>query len=71
MAKKAEFHNLINDQHPAIIFGSETWLSPSGNTANFFPKGYNFLRLDRCDGYGGVLLAFRNTLNIVEYPLTI
>ena len=70
MAKRAEFHNLINDHYTDIIFSSKTWLSPSVSTAEFLPKGYNVFRLDRYDGYGGVLLAFRNTLNIVEYPLT-
>ena len=69
MAKKAEFHNLINDHHPDIIFGNETWLSPNVNTAEFLPKEYNIFRQDRSDGYGGVLLAFQSTLNVIEYPL--
>ena len=69
MAKKAEFHNLINDHHPDIIFGNETWLSPNVNTAEFLPKQYNIFRQDRSDGYGGVLLTFRSTLNVTEYPL--
>ena len=69
MAKKAEFHNLINDHHPDIIFGNETWLSPNVDTAEFLPKEYNIFRQDRSDDYGGVLLTFRSTLNVIEYPL--
>ena len=60
MAKRAELHNLINDHHPDIIFGSETWLSSSVNTAEFIPTNYNTLRKDRLDVYGSVLLAFWN-----------
>ena len=70
MAKRAEFHYLIHDHHPDIILSCKIRLYPSVNTAEYFPKGCNVFRLDRCNGYGGVLLAFRNTLNIVEYPLT-
>ena len=69
MAKRAELHNLINDHHPDIIFGCKTWLSSSVNTAEFIPTNYNILRKDRLDGYGGVLLAFQNALNITECPL--
>lgn len=69
MAKRPEFYNLINDHHPDIIFGTETWLSPNTNTAEFLPREYNIFRQDRPDGYGGVLLAFRNTLKVTEYPL--
>ena len=49
-------------------FGTETRLSSNINTTEFFPREY-ILRQDRPDGYGGVLLAFQNTLNITEYPL--
>jgi len=38
VAKRAEFHSVINDHHPDIIFGNETWLTPIINTAKFFSQ---------------------------------
>ena len=67
MAKRASFLNLIHGHHPDIIFGTETWLSPEINTTEFLPTGYTLFRRDRSDGYGGVLLAFRDTFSVTEY----
>ena len=70
MAKRAEFRSVINNHHPDIIFGCETWLTPDISTAEFLPTEYSVFRRDRPDGYGGVLLAFQNTLNATEYSLS-
>ena len=70
LAKKAEFSLFTNEQQPDIIFGTETWLLPEIKSTEFFPPDYSVIRHDRKDGYGGVLLGFRNGLNIIEYPLT-
>lgn len=51
------------------VFGTETWLSPEINTTEFFPTDYTVFRQDRSDGYGGVLLAFRNILSVTTYPI--
>ena len=69
ISKRAAFLNLIDDHHPDIIFGTETWLSPTISTAEFLPANYMSFRKDRTDGYDGVLLAFRDTLNVTEYPI--
>ena len=69
ISKRAAFLNLIDDHHPDIIFGTETWLSLTISTAEFLPANYMSFRKDRTDGYGGVLLAFRDTLNATEYPI--
>ena len=69
ISKRAAFLNSIDDHHPDIIFGTETWLSPTISTAEFLPANYMSFRKDRTDGYGGVLLAFRDTLNVTEYPI--
>ena len=66
ISKRAAFLNLIDDHHPDIIFGTETWLLPIISTAEFLPANYMSFRKDRTDGYGGVLLAFRDTLNVTE-----
>ena len=34
--------------------------------SEFFPDGYHVFRRDRADGYGGVLLACRNSINCQE-----
>ena len=67
ISKRAAFLNLIDDHRPDIIFGTETWLSPTISTAEFLPANYMSFRKDRNDGYGGFLLAFRDTLNVTEY----
>ena len=59
----AKRSNLIQ---PDIIFGSETWLSPNINSSESFPTGYTLFRKDRSDGYGGVLLAFKESLTVAE-----
>ena len=40
ISKRAAFLNLIDDHHPDIIFGTETWLSPTISTAEFLPADY-------------------------------
>ena len=63
IAKKAPFGNLISERNPDIIALSETWLKPEILSSEFFPAGYKIFRKDRHDGYGGVLLACRDSLN--------
>jgi len=62
--KKASLAVFIKDHNPDILFISETWLSPS---TEIFHSHYNVIRKgDRTDGYGGVLIAYRNTLVCYE-----
>ena len=70
--KKAELLEFIDESDPDIIFGSETWLDPSINSAEFFPDGqYDVYRRDRPnDKHGGVLLAVRRELLSVAINLT-
>ena len=69
LAKRAELANLTQEEQPDIIFGSETWLSPNINCTEFLPTGYTVFRKDRSDGYGGVLLAFKESLTVTEYHI--
>ena len=62
--KKEEVANLIEQSDPSIIMGTETWLTPSISSAEFFPSNYEVLRKDRKDGHGGVLLAIKKDLII-------
>jgi len=69
LAKRTELTNLINEKQSDIIFGSETWLTPNINSTEFFPTGYTLFLRDQSDGYGGVLLAFKNNLTVVEHQI--
>ena len=62
LPKKAELQNLLHSSDPDIILGTETWLKPEIKDAEILPLHFNTYRKDRPDGYGGVLVAVRNTL---------
>ena len=51
-----------------LIFGCESWLSPSVHNAEVFPPNFNIYRRDREDGYGGVFIACHNTIVSHEIP---
>ena len=61
-SKRESFWNLVDSSKPDIIFGCETWLRPNITTQEVMPPGYNTYRKDRADGYGGVLVAVKDTL---------
>ena len=56
-AKKEVFWEAVDACAPDIIIANETWLKPTIHTSEVMPPGFNTLRKDRADGYGGVLLA--------------
>ncbi|XP_063951801.1 uncharacterized protein LOC135153256 [Lytechinus pictus] len=60
--KKEELGTLIDSTDPDIILGSETWLNSSICSSELFPPGYDVIRKDRLDGYGGVCIAIKNNL---------
>ena len=66
--KKEHFINLLHTNHPDLVFGCESWLSPTVHNAEIFPPDYTIYRHDREDGYGGVFLACHNTLTSHEIP---
>ena len=63
--KREEFWCVLDAVKPDVIFGCETWLKPTKSNGEIFPPGhdYDVYRLDRKDGYGGVLLAVHSSLN--------
>ena len=52
--------------NPGIVFGSETWLNQNIGNKEFLPQGYTAYRKDRKDGYGGTLIAVRDTFSCQE-----
>ena len=48
-SKKAKFGEFIDTHSPDVIFGSESWLSPSIHTSEIFPHNFDVCRRDRSD----------------------
>ena len=69
-SKEAILGCFVDTHKPDIIFGTESWLSPSISSSEIFPHGYNVYRQDRSDGYGGVFLACHSKLISREILLT-
>ena len=63
ISKRAFLGGLLYKYNPDILAITETWLNPDILSSEFLPSEYNIYRKDRSDGYGGVLLACRNSLN--------
>lgn len=67
--KREELEALIDSTNPDIIIGTETWLNADVHSSEIFPAGYNVIRKDRQDRYGGgVLIATKN--NLISEQLT-
>ena len=62
LAKRGSFINLIDAHNPDIIIGSESWLKSDILSCEVFPPGYTVYRHDRADGYGGVFVAYSESL---------
>ncbi|XP_052788541.1 uncharacterized protein LOC128223297 [Mya arenaria] len=63
--KKHEFHNLLSDQNPDIVAGTESWLTADHYSSEIFPEslGYTVFRRDRKSGKGGgVFILVKNNL---------
>lgn len=60
ISKKSEIIYLINKYSPFILALSETWL---GQNKIFNIQGYNCLREDRLDDYGGVALLIKSNIS--------
>ncbi|WAQ95830.1 hypothetical protein MAR_028520, partial [Mya arenaria] len=52
--KKHEFHNLLSEQNPDIVAGTESWLTADHYSSEIFPEslGYTVFRRDRKSGKG-------------------
>ena len=68
-SKQAIFGCFVDTHNPDIIFGTESWLSPSVSSSEVLPHGYCVYRQDRSDGYGGVFLACCNKMTSREISI--
>jgi len=66
LSKIEAFANVIYNEAPHFIAGTESWLKPRVYSSEVFPPDYEIFRNDRPDGYGGVLFACHKSL---KFPL--
>ena len=65
--KYEELKIIVNDQHPDVIFGTETWLKQETNGALINIPGYTIFRTDTCEIRGGVIIYINDNLNAVVW----
>ena len=53
-----------------VIIGTETWLNPDIEDSEILPPTHKAFRRDRVDGYGGVILIFKQDLVVRELPMS-
>ena len=68
--KKKKFYALIASKQPDIILGTESHLASSHSNSETFPAPYLALRKDMNINRGGVFIAYRNDLNLIEMENT-
>eukprot|EP00111_Clytia_hemisphaerica_P015113 TCONS_00044526-protein len=60
--KKEAFAKVLFDSKTDIVLCTETHLDPALKDNEFLPKGYESFRNDRDDGWGGVMIIYKNNL---------
>lgn len=68
ISNKNDLIYLINNYNPYLVCLSETWLKPS---FSYKLRGYNTVRQDRFDGYGGVAILIRKNVPFIVVPISI
>ncbi|KAF9797143.1 hypothetical protein SFRURICE_019628, partial [Spodoptera frugiperda] len=63
MPKRNEFELLIAQEKAHIALVTETWLEPD---THFNVSGYNTLRRDRPDGYGGLAILIHKSIKVQQ-----
>ena len=66
LVNRASFTGFIENHHPNIVIGTESWLSPAVLNSEIFPPKYEVFRKERMDGYGGVFLALECCLFVLR-----
>lgn len=66
--KRQDFSAAVEHHKPDIIIGCESKLDSTIPTYSVFSDDYNVLRKDRNANGGGVFLAFKNDIAVVEKP---
>ena len=67
LSKLNEFKNHIYSHQPSLICFTETHLKPFHSPRL---KNYDIIRADRLDGFGGVAIAYHNSIQTRQHSLT-
>lgn len=67
IANKNDLENLLANENIDVALLSETWFKPN-KYINF--TGYNVIRIDRPDGYGGVAILLKSNIKFKEFIIT-
>ena len=62
--KRNELEDFLKSHKIDILIGSETHLSKNYENSELLPPGFTAARKDRPDGYGGVILIYRDSLKV-------
>ena len=68
--KRGLLQSIITEHNANIILGCESHLDDSYSTSEIFPTNFTVFRRDRTNGGGGVFIAFKDDLPLVEQPLS-
>ena len=63
--KKETFSNILHKSNTDIVLCTETHLDPAIKDSEFIPEGYESYRSDRMDGWGGVMIIYKESLTCV------
>ena len=66
--KRCKLHAVIYDHNADIIIGSESHLDHTYLSSEMLPHNFTAIRKDRIVGGGGVSIAFKNYLALIEQP---
>ena len=66
LEKRSKLLALIYEHNADIVIGCESHLDHTYLTSEVFPRDFTIIRKDRVIGGGGVFIAFRNHLTLIE-----
>ena len=62
MGKKEELEPALVENNIDVAIGCETHLHPCIHDSEFLPLNYTCFRIDRKDGWGGIIIIIKNEL---------
>jgi len=64
--KRDILSTFLNDNKIDVMIGSETHLTKNTSNQEIIPSNYSATRQDRTDGYGGIIIIYKNDIMIEE-----
>ena len=66
--KRSKLHAVIHEHNADTIIGTESHLDHTYLSSELFLHDFTAIRKDRIAGGGGVFIAFKNHLTLIEQP---